>query len=479
MDTGTAGWSWPATEDNAWARARDGPDDRSNGSGGPRPGSGQPGSGQPGGGQPGGGRQAGAAGSRPEPQAPQPEPAPAPPRHRPYRPRTCRICLEVVGPTIVDEPEGIGAFLRREPRVRYESPEEDGGRLFSPCKCKGSQKYVHEGCLQAWRNAGPRNDRNSWKCPTCGFEYKLERLVWGRMLSRPLVRVSLTLSIMVLTVFLLGFVGDTVIDLWLDPFGTIQETVMGDGVEVRYDDDEEGDWLDHFLKGFLSLGLLGFVKTLWTMNPIYYWMNRGRARQRGGGRDRIEGLNLAVVIVGVFTFLGVRYHPSSLTAAADVYSLCGKSSTTSPTAPLARFVTGLSTFRGTMTTMTTTTRAKTRARAKTRTSRKIRQRLERTNDSNTDAVYRPARAGPRETEFTATLRKPRTLKLSHRLLRGEPTSLCAEIKPLDLWWRLSVLFRIRNRARDVSLTVAGGSSEILACSSSNLSCTVLKMFWWC
>jgi len=347
MDARSAGgWAWPATEDNPWTRA-----------GGPL-GSGSGGSGGP---------QARAAGSQAEPDAPQPEQAPEreptpPRRERRHRPRTCRICLDVVEPTIVDEPDGIGAFLRRKPRVKYESTEEDGGRLFSPCKCKGSQKYVHEGCLQAWRNAGPRNDRNSWKCPTCAFEYKLERLVWGRMLSRPLVRVSLTLAILVLTVFLLGFVGDTIINLWLDPFGTIQDTVMGDGgiPLPAYEDDEEGDWLDHFLKGFLSLGLLGFVKTLWTMNPIYYWMNRGRGRRRGGGRDRIEGLNLAIVIIGVFTFLGVCAPPalpplrSSETTANPTRSWFGEFLTMSPIASLVRSATESSTFKG------RTTRTKTK-----------------------------------------------------------------------------------------------------------------------
>ena len=293
MDARTAGgWSWPGAEENVWETASD---QSTNGSTGAHRDD---------------NHRARAADNHQETHAPQPEQTP-PRRERRYRPRTCRICFDVVEPTIVDEVDGIGAFLRQKPKVKYESPEGDGGRLFSPCKCKGSQKYVHEECLQAWRNAAPRNDRNSWKCPTCGFEYKLERLVWGKMLSRAWVRLSLTLSILILTVFLLGFVGDTIINLWLDPFGTIQDTVLSngspDGHFYPLDEEDEG-WLDHFLKGFLSLGLLGFVKTLWTMNPIYYWMNRGRGRRRGGGRDRMEGLNLAIVVIGVFTFLGVSQH---------------------------------------------------------------------------------------------------------------------------------------------------------------------------
>jgi len=103
-------------------------------------------------------------------------------RQRHWRPRTCRICLETVLPTIHPPSENLPGIFQSEPRVTYES--EDGGRLLRPCKCKGTSKYVHEGCLQMWRHADPRYaKRNYYQCPTCTYKYRLGRLGWGKVIS--------------------------------------------------------------------------------------------------------------------------------------------------------------------------------------------------------------------------------------------------------------------------------------------------------
>ncbi|KAF3765842.1 hypothetical protein M406DRAFT_356080, partial [Cryphonectria parasitica EP155] len=113
-----------------------------------------------------------------------------------YKPRTCRICFEEVQPTF-DFPSTTTQFLGRKPRVRYISEDPEFGRLMRPCKCKGSQKYVHEGCLRAWRMASPAQ-RNLWECPTCKYTYRLERLTWGRWVSSKVVRAALTVLIVLL-----------------------------------------------------------------------------------------------------------------------------------------------------------------------------------------------------------------------------------------------------------------------------------------
>lgn len=108
---------------------------------------------------------------------------PPPPRSH-YPPRQCRICLDVVYPTFkgLETPsEHLPNVFQPAPSVVYESEE---GRLLRPCKCKGSSKYVHESCLQAWRHADPSyGRRNYWQCPTCGFRYRLERMRWGRWIT--------------------------------------------------------------------------------------------------------------------------------------------------------------------------------------------------------------------------------------------------------------------------------------------------------
>ncbi|KAL2160868.1 hypothetical protein VTH06DRAFT_1065 [Thermothelomyces fergusii] len=253
------------------------------------------------------------------PRSSGPAPAPTPTqgerqRQRHYRPRTCRICLEVVYPTTDIDESLAGRVFSSKARVRYVSEDPELGRLMSPCRCKGSQKYVHEGCLRAWRNAAPLSDRNYWRCPTCHFEYRLERLRWGRWLSSKVLRAALTVAILLLTVFVLGFVADPIIGFWEDPFGSLVGGLLDFDFDFDFDkpvlpDEGPGSWSLHFLKGFLSLGLLGFLKTMYLMSP-WHWFNirfGGYRRRRGTGRDRLQQINWGLVLIGVLTFLGATW----------------------------------------------------------------------------------------------------------------------------------------------------------------------------
>ena len=231
-------------------------------------------------------------------------------RRKHYPPRTCRICLEHVLPTFHTDEEPSSLLpesLRPPPRVTYESPPGDGGRLLRPCKCKGSQKYVHEECLGAWRRQDPLQKRNYWECPTCRYKYRLERLRWGAWISSTAAQVGLTVTIFIAAMFFLGFVADPIINLYLDPVSTIA-TAGGPTGSLIYDD-EPATWTEHFVKGLASLGLLGFAKFLLTLSPWHWFNMRGtvvvnRSGGVGGtGRDRLQGLSWFAVIVGVATFL--------------------------------------------------------------------------------------------------------------------------------------------------------------------------------
>lgn len=102
-------------------------------------------------------------------------------RQRHWRPRQCRICLDTVQPTFNVPSENLPSFLQSTGNVKY---EDENGRLIRPCMCKGSAKYVHEGCLQAWRHADPSyGRRNYWQCPTCKFKYRLARLGAGKFVG--------------------------------------------------------------------------------------------------------------------------------------------------------------------------------------------------------------------------------------------------------------------------------------------------------
>lgn len=97
------------------------------------------------------------ASSAPFPRAP--TAADTPPASPPPPPdgeiRTCRICFDQVAPPY--------------------APDEELGKLISPCVCKGSSRFVHQGCLQQWRVTSA-NHTNFYQCPTCNYQYQFRRL---------------------------------------------------------------------------------------------------------------------------------------------------------------------------------------------------------------------------------------------------------------------------------------------------------------
>lgn len=267
--------------------------------------------------------------SFPTPQEPLPQPKrepesstgsqDPPPRQRQrrhYPNRECRICFDEVEPRFSDEDNGtLGGFMGSGSKPVYISDPELG-RLISPCKCKGSAKYVHEGCLQGWRTAGGAATDNPhfFTCPTCKYNYQLGRLSWGRRLQSSFTRLFVTISIFVLSIFLLGFVADPIFRLWNDPVGTLADTVVGvlDDIEATSEPPvtlaEHVTWWEHFVKGFLSLGILGFLKYLLAMTPWQWWNIRssglmGGTVRRGGGRARAENISWALVMIGAMTFI--------------------------------------------------------------------------------------------------------------------------------------------------------------------------------
>ena len=245
----------------------------------------------------------------PNPQAP---PGPTPKASKHWPPRTCRICLETVNPTFHSPSDNLPGILQPSPNVTYESSDPESGRLLRPCKCKGSSKYVHEGCLQAWRHADPSyGKRNYWQCPTCGFRYRLERMQWGRWISSTVTQIALTITIFLTALFIMGFVADPIINLYADPYTIFwSPTKVSAKIGPILTDDDVPTWVEHFFKGLAATGLLGFVKVLFALGPWQYWNIRGSGimntgRSGNSGRDRMASISWIVIVIGVATFLAV------------------------------------------------------------------------------------------------------------------------------------------------------------------------------
>lgn len=132
------------------------------------------------------------------------------------------------------------------------------------------------------------------------------------MLGSKWSQIALTLVVLIVSIFILGFIADPIMDLWFDPVGAIADTVSGVVSDLDATEPlpyyEATTWLEHFTKGFFSLGLVGAVKSFIAMGP-WHWLNFragglfGSGRRRGSGRGRMDNFNILFVLIGAFTFL--------------------------------------------------------------------------------------------------------------------------------------------------------------------------------
>ncbi|KAL9061975.1 MAG: hypothetical protein Q9206_000161 [Seirophora lacunosa] len=114
-------------------------------------------------------------------------------------------------------------------------------------------------------------------------------MLWGRWISSVTTQITLTVAILVLTVFAAGFIGDVIINFYLDPYWFISTRPLAEfGAKlepIMHDEDVDASWTEHFLKGFASVGLLGFAKAVY--KGIRAWTRR--TLEKAGERVMDEG----------------------------------------------------------------------------------------------------------------------------------------------------------------------------------------------
>jgi len=222
-----------------------------------------------------------------------------------YPTRTCRLCLEDVPATVTLYPPGLPVAFQR-PMVEYKNDDEYG-RLMKPCHCRGGMRYIHELCLRRSRTENQRPG-SLWKCHECGYQFNFHRLTVQKYLGSKTSSGILTILVMALIMFLLGFVADPILNLYTDPY----ETIVGhedfwQEVNVNQSKDSLSNWAQHFLKGFVSMGVLSFLRTM-VLNPFQWWnlRNSGLVTSRvsgrsATGRDRAVNISWIVVAMGVLS----------------------------------------------------------------------------------------------------------------------------------------------------------------------------------
>ena len=120
--------------------------------------------------------------------------------------------------------------------------------------------------------------------------------------------------------FLLGFIADPIINLYVDPYSTIFYGAFSTNSEPAFYQpryvEEPSTWAEHFLKGLASLGLLSFLKIFvtspWNWFSFRSSFGSGRARAGTTGRDRLQSISWVVVVIGVATFMWVSFAHSLL-----------------------------------------------------------------------------------------------------------------------------------------------------------------------
>lgn len=157
--------------------------------------------------------------------------------------RTCRICYETVQ-SRTDSASGESI---------YESSNPADGRLIRPCKCSGSQKYIHEACLQAYRHHSPLQDSYS-KCATCGYRYRPAASRFQSFLAHPATLVLVTSTIVALSIFFGGYIAIPLLSYTIRFRQTLEY-----GIQVTSWYTADRGWLDHFAQGAVLTGLIGIA----------------------------------------------------------------------------------------------------------------------------------------------------------------------------------------------------------------------------
>lgn len=218
-----------------------------------------------------------------------------------YPTRFCRICREDVAPTVTMYPPGIPPRFQT-PVVEYKNDDEYG-RLIKPCKCTGSMRYIHELCLQQSR-VDNRRAGSLWKCHTCGYKFNFQKLAVERFLSHRSSASVLTLVFMFVLMFVLGFVADPILHLYIDPYDALLgDQNMWEEVEVQTATGAVSSWTQHLAKGFISMGLVGFLKTMllnpWNWLNLRHYLGMAGTRTTATGRERVNNIGWVAVVIGI------------------------------------------------------------------------------------------------------------------------------------------------------------------------------------
>lgn len=139
----------------------------------------------------------------------------------------------------------------------FENPVSNINDLISPCKCKGTLKYVHRGCLKLWRFRG-KSYEDTKKCCQCGFKYVIR--------GETIPNAFLTFSLTVLMMGVLYYIGILVIKAFLETSLVLVKDMMLSDLRALF---EFGQFKrnDYFYRNSLDKDILEMITI--SMHYIY------------------------------------------------------------------------------------------------------------------------------------------------------------------------------------------------------------------
>jgi len=175
----------------------------------------------------------------------------------------------------------------------------ESGKLISPCKCKGSMKYVHVNCLNDWRLASA-NKASYYQCDQCKYKYHFQRTKLANIISNRLSILLITLILTYLYMFFTGFILKAIIQWKNYKIGSFEFPKVG----------FFNIGLEHHFYGFCAIGIYGVFKMtfscLFDITTVTGDLLR-LIRRRRNNRDTDEFTILLLLAVGCIRFMYDEY----------------------------------------------------------------------------------------------------------------------------------------------------------------------------
>lgn len=98
-------------------------------------------------------------------------------------------------------------------RICFDGPGSVGeggeslGKLIAPCRCRGTMKFVHQGCLTRWRSTS-RRQTSIMQCDQCGAPYRFKKSPFVGLATNKFLLVILSCFMFISLVWIVGYAAE-------------------------------------------------------------------------------------------------------------------------------------------------------------------------------------------------------------------------------------------------------------------------------